>query len=370
MTTFIQTLGAVGLASAVTRHSVESLKNDGRPEREPVLMSALALLGIVLAALLGVLAAVWNPLLSRIAVSWEGNALPLLLAGIVTATAFEFLISAYQVRLNLLRQASLRLIVSVLRAAVIVSLLAAGVRSPLVIYAGFFAPAAAGAVAAGMEFIALSPAGERPRFATMLRLAAYGGWQTLSAATVILLQHAGALVLGPVAGEEQVGLYGLGMTFSFVYGVIGSSLGSYYVPIAARLRSDDDVRTFLRRTNRINIPIILLALASLVVAVPVFQHIFGPAKQEAVPVFLLLSLAAIIGIGTVASHSLFHYFLQPRSITLAQGAGIAAFLLCALALIRYGAVGMAAAYLGSRVALWLTLRLLIRNEFRKRGIAP
>lgn len=159
------------------------------------------------------------------------------------------------------------------------------------------------------------------------------------------------------------------MTFSFMYGVIGAALSSYYVPIGARLRSHDDVREFLRRTNRINLPVMIIGVVSLFVSTPLFGFIFGASKQGAVPVFVLLSLAAITGIGSVAFHALFHYFLKPRSITYAQALGVAAFSLTAVVLVDYGAVGMASAYLASRITLLVVLQLLIRNEFKQRGIA-
>jgi O-antigen/teichoic acid export membrane protein len=368
LSTFLQTLGSVGLASAITRHVVELMKSGNEDSRKAMLASALALFALVLVLLMAGLVLVWEPLRSEFLVAWKGDVLPLLMVGTIGATAFEFFASAYQIRFKLLRLSLLRFVVSGIRIAAIAMLLALDVREPLHLYMAFFAPAWIGAVVAATEFFALGFRGGRIRSTMISRLASFSGWQTLSSATIILLQHAGTLILVFTAGEEQAGLYGLGMTFSFVYGVVGAALGSYYIPIATRLRSHDDVREFLRRTNRINLPIMIVGVLSLTVAAPLFEWIFGASKSGAIPVLILLSLAAIMGIGTVAFLSLFHYFVQPRSITIAQALSIGAFAVSAVILAEYGAVGMATAYLASRVMLYLALQILIRNELAKRGI--
>ncbi|MFN0158064.1 MAG: glycosyltransferase [Bacteroidota bacterium] len=368
LTTFIQTLGAVGIASAITRQMVELIKTGDEQSRGALLKAAGALFGVVLIVLIAVLVFVWEPLLSQFQAVRDENVLPVLVLGTLGATAFEFFLSAYQIKFKLLRLALLRFVVSFLRVAVIFLMLVMGFRDPLHLYVAFFAPAWIGAIVAAAEFLKIGFLGGRVESSTISRLAAYSWWQTLSSATVILMQHAGALILVSTSWEGQVGLYGLGMTFSFMYGVVGAALGSYYVPIGARLRSHEDVREFLRRTNRINLPIMVIGILSLFVTAPLFEIIFGVSKQGAVPVFILLSLAAIMGIGTVAFHSLFHYFLKPRSITYAQALGVGAFSLTAVVLVEYGAVGMAAAYLTSRITLYLGLQLLIRNEFKQRGI--
>lgn len=368
LTTLIQTLGAVGLASAITRYMVELIKSGDEQSRGAMLKSAGALFGAMLIVLMAALVFFWEPLLAQFPAAAGEGVLPMLVIGTLGATTFEFFVSAYQIQFRLLRLALLRFVVSLVRIVIIALMLASGFREPLYLYVAFFAPAWIGAAVAGFEFLRGGYKGGRVEYATVSRLAAYSWWQTLSSATIILLQHSGALILVSTSGEEQVGLYGLGMTFSFVYGVVGAALGSYYMPIGTRLRSHEDVREFLRRTNRINLPLMVIGVLSLFVAVPVFGYIFGPSKLDAVPVFVLLSLAAIMGIGTVGYLSLLHYFLKPRSITYAQALSVGAFAVSAAFLIKYGAIGMAMAYLASRIALYLGLRLLIRNEFKKRGI--
>ncbi len=369
LSTLIHTVAATGLVSAITRQTVELLKDGDAASRSTMLKSAGLLFGVVIVVQVLALAALWDPLFSGLSIAGENRFLSILILGTTGAAAFDFLSASYQIGFKLLALALLRFAVSFLRIILLWVILASGMREPVYLYAAFFAPNWIGALVAFFEYARIGTGKGKLSADVMSKVARYAGWQTLSSATIIFLQHAGSLVLASTAGENEVGLYGLGLTFSFIYGVVGVAIGSYFFPIVSRLRSDDDVREFIRRTQRIGTPIIIACIVSLGAAVPLFMHIFGPEKGGAVPVFVVLSLAAILGIRTVGFMSLFHYFLKPKAISYSQLLSITVFGAFALLLVEVGALGMALAYLASRVTLYLTLMFLIRSEFSARGIS-
>jgi O-antigen/teichoic acid export membrane protein len=103
---------------------------------------------------------------------------------------------------------------------------------------------------------------------------------------------------------------------------------------------------------------------------PFFPLLFGVQKAAAAPVFVMLSLSAILGIATVGLYALFHYFFKPRLITYAQAFGVMAFVLLSGILATEGATGMAVANLGARIAFMASMVVFIKRELASRGITP
>lgn len=370
LSTLLQTISSTGMSAAVTRHAVEGTKGGDLAARAQSMKSAAVLFVLTSVGTLGIAWLAWDWLVpSSARIHFGRDIVDIFLVGTLAAMAFDFFGSVYAITYRLLRLSLLRFAVSLIRMCAIVGVLMFHVRDSIALYAAFFLPNWLGVVLTVRAYMSGVLGTGRVSIKEGRKLAGYAGWQTFSSTTAVILQHAGSVILAAVAGQDQVGYYGLGLTFSFIYSVVAASLASYFIPIGMRLRSNEDVLEFVRRTTRLSLPIAVLCIISLLVIAPLFSVLFGDQKAAALPVFVLLSLSAILGIGMVGLHALFHYFFKPRLVTYAQIVGLITFVFCAAVFSSMGAVGIAAAILGARVALFGGLLVLIRSEFSARRIS-
>jgi glycosyltransferase involved in cell wall biosynthesis/O-antigen/teichoic acid export membrane protein len=372
LSSLLQTVSSTGVSAAVVRHTVEKSKGGDDQGSANMMRSAALVFVVASAALLGTSAFAWK----NFAPGGSGSpfageiVFDLFLAGSFAAMAFDFFSSIYAITHRLLRLALLRFTVSFVRFCLVLAALVAQIRDPIILYGAFFLPNWFGVVQATISYFKGVPRSGRLLWTSIRTISTYAGWQTVSGATTVILQHAGSLVLALLSNQDQVGLYGLGLTFSFIYSVVAASMASYFIPIGMRLRTNEDVVEFVRRTVRLCLPVIGLCVISLIAFALIFPMVFGSEKAPALPVFILLSISAILGIAMAGLHGLFHYFFKPQLITYAQCAGLVSTVILGWVLSQYGAVGIAAAILGGRVMLFTALLLFLKPEFSSRGITP
>ncbi len=169
---------------------------------------------------------------------------------------------------------------------------------------------------------------------------------TISAILDTLSQNIGTVLLINLSTLEQTGVYGLGLFPSFFINIIAGSFLSYLMPYASRLESHKGITPFLKSTLRVAVPIILGSAALLAPALVAFPLMFGPTGRSALPVFLTLSFAQLVGLAYGSLNTVFHYLLKPHLIVIALVVRIGTTIGIALLLIPdLGAVGMALAHL-------------------------
>ncbi|MGH2567407.1 MAG: hypothetical protein ACRDGA_03640, partial [Bacteroidota bacterium] len=146
-------------------------------------------------------------------------------------------------------------------------------------------------------------------------------------------------------------------------------ISQYFMPIGARVRSNDDIIPFVRRTLRLVMPLVVVSFVSLLFAHPLMSLMYGESRTVAVPVFVLISLSILTGTSFVSVNVLFHYFFKPYFIALETVLRAALFLAGSFVLASStGAVGVAAMYLASNIVAQLVSFLLLAREFRQRGM--
>lgn len=296
---------------------------------------------------------------------------PLLFAvmvGVCGSALFQYCSSVYSIFLRFNNLVLLRTAVSVVRIGSIGAVVLAGLTSPISLYLAFTLPNWLGAIIAFREYRKhlQEPTSENaPGFRTMLT---FGGWQTVSHLSRVLITHIGLLILATLSTLEEAGTFGLGLTLSFLYGVIASAVSSYFLPLAARIKSEGDILPFFRRSFRLSFPLAIFCFATLLVSFPLVGLLFGESKTVAVPVFVLLSLPIIAQILFTGIPAFFHYLFRPEYGAYEMLLRIALFTAGSFALAGYGALGIALAFLSAGIIGIAFSVFLAQWEFRKLGL--
>jgi O-antigen/teichoic acid export membrane protein len=189
---------------------------------------------------------------------------------------------------------------------------------------------------------------------------------TVSGILHTLSQQVGNVLLISLSTPEQTGVYGLSLFSSFFFLILTGNVLSYLLPYGARLESQADIGSFLKRTFRITVPMVVGSIALLVLAVGAFPLLFGEAGRSALPVFLVLSCARLIALLYRPLHVVFHYLLKPHLIVIDMSVRIGTILGASLLLVPvFGAMGMALADLIAIVLAGITSIILLRVQQRK-----
>jgi O-antigen/teichoic acid export membrane protein/glycosyltransferase involved in cell wall biosynthesis len=361
--------GNFGLPTSVTRFASEFSKSCDESTASAVLKTGLLLqlLNVSVVALAVLLAR--GLLLDRLlAVSLSEELYFAVCAALVVTVLYNYLSSVFSVYLRFIDLAVLRMVVSVTRFAAVVTVWLASVVSPFVFFAAFFAPQVVGLVASFLVYRRATDAQGRVTARLAPKLLSYAAWQAASGSFSFVNKHLGALILAMYVSEREVGVYGLGLSLSFVYGVIGATVSTYFIPIGARVRSTDEILPFIRRTLRLALPVAAVGALTLVLAEPVVQVLYGEEKTLAVPAFVLLSIPNLVSMAFVAVTVLFHYFFKPYYITVERLVQSTLFVVASLYVARYGATAVAAvSCIASLAGIAFSFAFLTR-EFRKRGL--
>jgi O-antigen/teichoic acid export membrane protein/glycosyltransferase involved in cell wall biosynthesis len=369
LTSILSMLAQWGLGTSVIRHATEFSKRADEEGAATILKSALVLqvtgIGLVVSLFL-LLSGELNRHLLR--VSLPADLLGFTLLGAAGSVLFDFLVSAYSIRLRFLNLSILKTIVSLVRVCLVAAAVLNRWTSPSILFLAFVVPYWIGAVASVPMFRRTIGLRGSVQLSMFRRILAYGGWQTISRAAAVFLRHAGPFILAAVSTEKEVGIYGLGLSLSFIYGVVLQSVSSYFLPIGARLSSDDSVEPFIRRTLRLSLPLIALCLVSLVFAYPFVTLVYGPEKTDAVPVFVLLSLTSIAAMGFSVIQVLFHYFFKPQYISIVLLIRLGVFLVASFLLSSFGGVGIAVAFLAAEFVSLSVSFALLHHKFKEHRI--
>ena len=292
------------------------------------------------------------------------------LTGAMGSVFYNYASTIYSIHLRFIDLTVLRSIVSIVRFASILTLSLLSLGTPVNLFWAFIIPYWLGLVISLAVMLKSIQGKGSVRKDYFRRILAYGGWNTASNMSRLLTTHFGALILAAYTSEQEVGTYGLGQTLSFVYAVISMTVSQYFMPIGARVKSNDDIIPFVRRTLRLAMPLVVVSLFSLLFAYPVMSLMYGESRTVAVPVFVFISLSILTGTSFVSVNVLFHYFFKPYFIALETVLRAILFLSGSLLFApSTGAAGVAGIYLASNILAQGVSFVLLAREFKRRGIS-
>jgi O-antigen/teichoic acid export membrane protein/glycosyltransferase involved in cell wall biosynthesis len=290
------------------------------------------------------------------------------MAGVCSSAFFQYFSSVYSIFLRFNNLVLLRTAVSVVRLAAIGAVVVLGFASPISLYLAFTLPNGLGALMAYLEYRKHMRETPSPTATNLRTILSFGGWHTVSQLSRLLITHIGLLILAMFSTQEEAGTFGLGLTLSFLYGVIASAMSSYFLPLAARIRSENEIPPFLLRSFRLGFPLAILCFATLLVSFPLVRLLFGEAKTAAVPVFILLALPLIGQMMFTGISAFFHYLFRPEYGAYEMLLRLTVFAAGSFALAGYGALGIALAFLCAGVIGIAFSVFLAQRELRKLGL--
>jgi O-antigen/teichoic acid export membrane protein len=367
----LSTIGNAGLPLSVTRYASEFSKQGNEENAGSILKTGFALQILIALSLVVLGLFLLEPTVgTALTVDFPPGLYTAVLVGSVGTILYNYTASVFSTYLRFLNLALLRSVVSAVRFAIILSLTVASLATPVNLYWAFILPHWLG-FAVAYAVLRKQVRGKGSIQMSYARaILTYGGWNTVSNVSRLMTTHLGSLILAASTTEREVGIFGLGQTLSFVYGVISTTASQYFMPIGARVTSNEDVMPFVRRAMRLVLPLFVLSLISLVFAEPIVRLIYGESRLVAVPTFILLSLPIIVGMAMVSVNVLFHYFFKPYLVSLENVLRMGLFLAGAFWLApSTGATGVAAVLCVSGMLVHLISFLLLAREFKKRGLS-
>lgn len=368
-------IAGLELGTSVVRFSADALQANDIHAARTIFRTGFGV-RIALLALFGSTLIVFAPQISNLLTS---NQVPLgivqlLSFGIVGMGMLDFISTIYVAHLQFRRPALLQVIPAGIRLLGLIILILLAQRAVLdeilILYMGCYWVACVAGFPVLRSSVIASTSEKNFKenlfsWAIARQLLSYGGWMTVSSILDTLSQNIGAVLLINLSTLEQTGVYGLGLFPSFFINIIAGSVLSYLMPFASRLESREGIMPFLKGTLRITVPTILVSAALLAPALVAFPLMFGATGRSALPVFLILSFAQLVGLAYGPLHTVFHYLLKPHLIVIALVVRIGTMVGTALLLLsNLGAVGMALACLigtvlaglASVAVLWIELR--------------
>ena len=367
----LSTFCNAGLPVSVTRHASEYSKKNDKAGSGSVLKSGLMLqvtLLIILCAAMLLFSGFLTNRVFSVALSPS-----LILAVVVSACStalFNYVASIYSVRLRFNEFALLRTIVSILRVLAIATVAISGETSAVNFFWAFTLPTWVGVAIASSPF---SDAIKRQRAVhsrELGQIAVYSGWQSVTGFSRILSTHLGPLILAIYSTDKEAGAFGLGLTLSFVFAVVGGALHAYFMPIGARISSHNEIPAYIRRTLRLGSPFMLLSLVLVAFSGPLIGLILGESRLIAVPIFALLSAPTIIQMALTSVNNIFHYLFKPKYITYEALTRLLLFLTGSIMLSGHGALGVAAAYCAAGFISYAFSVVLLAKELKRIDIRP
>jgi len=368
-------IAGLGLGTSIVRFSADALQANDIHTARTIFRTGfgiqITLLGLFSSTLI-----LFAPQISSLLTSSQipASIMQLLSLGITGMAMMEFISTLYSAHIQFRRTALLQVISSGIRLLGLIVLILLVERAVLdeifLVYMGCYWIACA----VGFPLFRSSIIKSKPEatfkenlFSRNIarQLLSYGGWVTTSAILGTLSQNIGNVLLINLSTSEQTGIYGLSLFTSFFINILAGNVLSYLMPYASRLESHEGIEPFFKSTLHVTVPIILGSVTLLVPALVIFPFIFGATGRSALPVFLILSCAQLIGLLYRPLHAVFHYLLKPYLIVIEMLVRIGAIIGISLLLVpTLGAIGMALANLAammlagiaSLVMLWIEQR--------------
>lgn len=367
----VSTIGNGGLPLSVTRYASEFSKRGDEIYASSILKTGFFIQILITLILVAPGRFLLEPTVSAVlTVTLPEELYTAVLVGSAGSILYNYTTAVYSTYLRFLNLAFLRSVVSVIRFSIILGLASASSAGSVAFFWAFIIPHWLGFAVA---FVALQRQVHHKGFVRLSyakEILTYGGWNTISSVARLLTTHLGSLILAAYTTEREVGIYGLGRTLSFVYGVVSSTISQYFMPIGARVKSNADIMPFVRRVMRLVLPLFLLSFISLAFAKPIIGMVYGESRLVAIPTFILLSLPVIVSMAMVPVNVLFHYFFKPYLISLENVLRLGMFLIGALWLApSTGATGVAAALCVAGMLVHIFSFVLLAWEFKKRGLS-
>lgn len=366
----VASIANLGLPTSIARFATESSKNGDTAGVAATLRTGLMVQSsLVIIVLVGLWLASDLLVNDFFAIELPPSLLLAVMAGVCGSALFQYLSSVFLIFLHFNNLVLLRTAVSAVRVGSIGAVVLLGLASPISLYLAFTLPNGLGALIAYREYRKHLQGIAAPSGAQRLgSLLTFGGWQTVSQLSRVLITHIGLLILAMFSTQEEAGTFGLGLTLSFLYGVIASAVSSYFLPLAARIKSEGEILPFFRRSFRLSLPLAIFCIAPLLVSFPLVRLLFGESKTVAVPVFVLLALPIIAQILFTGISAFFHYLFRPEYGAYEMLLRITIFTAGSLALAGYGALGIALAFLCAGLIGIAFSVFLAQREFRKLGL--
>ncbi len=358
-----------GLNTGIIRYGAEFNKNNDKDKVASILKSGLVLQIIILAAVLTALyfsVDVINALfLSK---HIPRKLLIGTLVGISGAVALNYFLVIYSIKLEFIRLTVINNIVSLSRFVLIIAIYFFYDYNTGIYFWFFILPFWIGVFLVAPKFMKFISGRGKVSAEESKKIIIYGGWQTLTGITRQTLRHIGPLILAVFVGKTEAGLFGLGMSLSFIFGVLLNNIRSYFLPIGSKMIHDDEIIPFFKRSLRLTFPVAVLGALVILFAYPFILLYYGEAKVAAFPVFLFLSLPSVMKLLFSAVVVLLHYFFKPQYIAYEVLIRLALFLAFSVFFIRFGALGVSfEVFIVSVIGLFILFGF-VKKEFSERGI--
>lgn len=367
--TIISKFTNFGLPVSITRYAADSVKLQDREKTSFILKNGFFIQSIILTLSLLIFLLLNHFLEGEI----EAFKLPVMIkygiaVGIVSTTLFDFFLTIYSIHLEYLKIAFINNLVAFLRLASVLLLIIILKPNSGILFWAYAGAGLIGAIILSFKYFSMILPSSKINFGEIKKLLRYGSFETVTGISRQIISNGGPLVLASLSTKAEAGLYGIGMSLSFVYSVIAINIRSYFFPIGSRLISNDAIIPFIRRTVRLTLPIFILGVISLIVAKPLLENFYSESKAEAYPVFVLLSLPAILKLFFSSLLILLHYYFKPQYIAYEAFGRSILFLIIAFIVSGYGAMGVASALLFTSLIGVGVILSLVHNELKKNNL--
>ncbi len=367
--TIISKFTNFGLPVSVTRYAADSVKLQDKEKTSFILKNGFFIQSIILSLSLLVFLLLNHFLEGEI----EAFKLPVMIkygiaVGIVSTTLFDFFLTIYSIHLEYLKIAFINNLVAFLRLSSILVLIIFLRPNAGILFWAYAGSGLIGAIILSLNYFAKILPSSKINYEEIKKLLRYGSFETVTGISRQIISNGGPLVLASLSTKAEAGLYGIGMSLSFVYSVIALNIRSYFFPIGSRLISNDTIIPFIRRTVRLTLPIFILGIISLIIAKPLLDNFYSESKAEAYPIFVLLSLPAILKLFFSSMLILLHYYFKPQYIAYEAFSRSILFLIIAFIASGYGAMGVASALLLTSLIGVGVILYLVHNELKKNNL--
>ncbi|MFH0990717.1 MAG: glycosyltransferase [bacterium] len=362
-------LARMGLSTSTTRYAAEYSKEGHDHLAATVIKSGFVLQSFIILIIASLLIGIYILIdITAYYPSMTPGLFVCIIAAMTVNSIFDNLTTIFFVYLRFNHLALLRMTVSVTRVLLVFLYSLIFTPTPVMLFFLFMLPAVLG-VGIGLVVLLRQIRGRGSvQVSFFSRLLKYGGWQSITHFTTQLTTQSGIFLLTLRSTPTEAGIYGIGLTMSFIFGVIVSTLLSYFMPIGMRIQHDEEIRGFIVRTLRLAAPLALFSGIALFLSEPFIRLFFGEARTLAVPVFILLSLSNIMQIFLLPITVLFHYFFKPGTISIITVSRVLLFMLFGFFLAIYGATSVALVYALVHVFAGIVLTVFLYREFKKRSL--
>lgn len=178
----------------------------------------------------------------------------------------------------------------------------------------------------------------------------FGKWMGLATLGSIVVSQADVLLLGRLATPETVGVYSVALALAMRLDALNQSLITVMLPRANRLRGRADMRGYSRRVLGGSLLLALALGASVFLAQPLIELLYGESYRASAGLFVLLLGVVLFDLATSSLFLVALPLEKPQILAVAEWLRVAALVLAGWLLIPlYAAWGAAISRLLSRV---------------------